>query len=175
MILHISHTCIRLLRRYTLACCALPPVKSTWAHRFGTLRPMALFFCRFPWNVIFSGSSEPTVVIKLLPSPWKKNEKPMGLFQRSWASCDNIFLSFKQKRQRSCNHGPCTTQLMQWWALHNILPLPAVTGYYLSPWLLETKRADFGTCLLYTLKRNVQISEDNVLSFSQRFDWFRFK
>jgi hypothetical protein len=38
-----------------------------------------------------------------------------------------------------------------------ILPLPAGTGYYLVP---------------DTLTRNVQISEDNVLSLSQLFDWF---
>ena len=38
-----------------------------------------------------------------------------------------------------------------------ILPLPAGTGYYLVP---------------DTLTRNIQISEDNVLSLSQLFDWF---
>jgi hypothetical protein len=42
---------------------------------------MALFFAIFRVleMVISSGRSEPTVVIKLLPSPWKKKEKPMAL------------------------------------------------------------------------------------------------
>ena len=45
--------------------------------------PMALFFAIFRVleMVISSGRSEPTVVIKLLPSPWKKKERAHGSFQ----------------------------------------------------------------------------------------------
>jgi hypothetical protein len=50
------------------------------------LSPWHFFFAIFLEMVISSGRSEPTVVIKLLPSPWKKKERAHGSFQRSWAS-----------------------------------------------------------------------------------------
>ncbi len=48
--------------------------------------PWHFFFAIFLEIVISSGRSEPTVVIKLLPNPWKKKERAHGSFQRSWAS-----------------------------------------------------------------------------------------
>ena len=62
--------------------------------------------------MISSGRSEPTVVIKLLPSPWKKKERAHGSFQRSWASCDNLFC-------RLSKNDSATLKLMPRWALHD--------------------------------------------------------
>ena len=79
--------------------------------------------------MIFSGISEPTVVIFCRLS---KNDRKM----QPWALHDTLM-----------HDGPCTT-------FYHYLQSRGIT------------------CLLDTLKRNVQISEDNVLSLSQLFDWF---
>jgi hypothetical protein len=70
------------------------------------------FFAIFLEMVISSGRSEPTVVIKLLPSPWEKKERAHGSFQRSWASCDNFFC-------RLGKNDSATLKLMERWALHD--------------------------------------------------------
>jgi hypothetical protein len=74
--------------------------------------PWHFFFAIFLEMVISSGRSEPTVVIKLLPSPWKKKERAHGSFQRSWASCDNFFC-------RLGKNDSATLKLMERWALHD--------------------------------------------------------
>ena len=85
-----------------------PPEPNVLVH-YG---PWHFFFAIFLEMVISSGRSEPTVVIKLLPSPWKKKERAHGSFQRSWASCNNLFC-------RLSKNDRATLKLMQRWALHD--------------------------------------------------------
>jgi hypothetical protein len=76
----------------------------------------------------------------------QKKRKSPWLFPEVWASYDILF----------CSLAHMTVQLS--------------ISYLLSFYHYPQSRGI--TCLLDTLKQNVQISEDNVLSLSQRFDWF---
>jgi hypothetical protein len=83
--------------------------------------PWHFFFAIFLEMVISSGRSEPTVVIKLLPSPWEKKERAHGSFQRSWASCDNFFCQFFCDNFfcRLGKNDSATLKVMERWALHD--------------------------------------------------------